>query len=544
MPSQPPRRQSLATTLVVLASIIPSAVSFSPSSFRSGAVATPLHTTASRAQLSTTSLAASSNERNKDSVNINYSNNKPILSTLAALTILTTTLTTSFQTANAYEESDYASETVTTVVQQLKENAGDVDKTFGTLEEIAKIITEGKGVGGSLSYDGIRLTEGYVADEDTTIYNPGLSLLTNSEKERLVSAIISNRKTGLSTNHWSENNEYAFDFLKTKLDPLHMYELEGYLSILPYYGAVLYLGALFVQKNFVTMGSTDRLPPPTFHHNAKPFASPTLTMVSQLQTYWLLSSFLFGSADSFSYNVRANQSATQVRSSPINEDIFTISPPVRIQGSSLKTWSYEPGPSKRIQVSIKSLGRPIEASVELWQTPTYIPTKFTVECEDASENIVHSVFEVPENTPVTIAIYNTENVQFPLEVSVSDTGLESAIDSFEGEQSEHIQGGRIKSFTFGEEIESVEVLLVTKHRNLKAMLEILQGPNDDNEIIEVETEDGRVHPFYTVIQTPGGANTLRVVNRSPVEFPFEAFVRPFVTVEDGNTQYNRGGPYF
>lgn len=292
------------------------------------------------------------------------------------------------------------------------------------------------------------------------------------------------------------------------------------------------------------MGSTDRLPPPTFHHNAKLFASPTLTMVSQLQTYWLLSSFLFGSADSFSYNVRANQSATQVRSSPINEDIFTISPPVRIQGSSLKTWSYEPGPSKRIQVSIKSLGRPIEASVELWQTPTYIPTKFTVECEDASENIVHSVFEVPENTPVTIAIYNTENVQFPLEASVSDTGLESAIDSFEGEQSEHIQGGRIKSYTFGEEIESVEVLLVTKHRNLKAMLEILQGPNDDNEIIEVETEDGRVHPFYTVIQTPGGANTLRVVNRSPVEFPFEAFVRPFVTVEDGNTQYNRGGPYF
>lgn len=152
MPSQPPRRQSLATTLVVLASIIPSAVSFSPSSLRSGAVATPLYTTASSAQLSTTSLAASSNERNKDSININYSNNKPILSTLAALTILTTTLTTSFQTANAYEESDYASETVTTVVQQLKENAGDVDKTFGTLEEIAKIITEGKGVGGSLSY--------------------------------------------------------------------------------------------------------------------------------------------------------------------------------------------------------------------------------------------------------------------------------------------------------------------------------------------------------------------------------------------------------
>jgi len=30
---------------------------------------------------------------------------------------------------------------------------------------------------------------------------------------------------------------------------LHMHELEGYLGILPFYGAALYLVALFVQKN-------------------------------------------------------------------------------------------------------------------------------------------------------------------------------------------------------------------------------------------------------------------------------------------------------
>ena len=35
------------------------------------------------------------------------------------------------------------------------------------------------------------------------------------------------------------------------------------------------------------------------------------------------------------------------------------------------------------------------------------------------------------------------------------------------------------------------------------MIEILQGPNDDNEIIEIETDNASVHPFYTVIQTPG-----------------------------------------
>ena len=96
--------------------------------------------------------------------------------------------------------------------------------------------------------DGVKLNQGYVADEDTTIYNPGLTLLTSSEKERLVSAIIENRKIGLSANHWPENNEYAFDFLKQKLDPLHMYELQGYLGILPFYGAVVYLVGLWAQQ--------------------------------------------------------------------------------------------------------------------------------------------------------------------------------------------------------------------------------------------------------------------------------------------------------
>lgn len=75
---------------------------------------------------------------------------KPLLATLAALSILALPLTNPL--VNAYEESDYASETVTNVVTSLKSNAGDVDGTFTTLEEIAKIITEGKGVGGSLSY--------------------------------------------------------------------------------------------------------------------------------------------------------------------------------------------------------------------------------------------------------------------------------------------------------------------------------------------------------------------------------------------------------
>ena len=56
-----------------------------------------------------------------------------------------------------YDESDkYASETVTNVVTKLQSSAGDVDATFNTLEEVAKIITEGEGVGGTLTYGELR----------------------------------------------------------------------------------------------------------------------------------------------------------------------------------------------------------------------------------------------------------------------------------------------------------------------------------------------------------------------------------------------------
>jgi len=63
-----------------------------------------------------------------------------------------------------------------------------------------------------------------------------------------VNAVIQNRKDNVAKKTWSKDNEFAFDFLKTKLDPLHMAELKGYLGVLPIYGAVIYVVALGVQQ--------------------------------------------------------------------------------------------------------------------------------------------------------------------------------------------------------------------------------------------------------------------------------------------------------
>jgi len=225
-------------------------------------------------------------------------------------------------------------------------------------------------------------------------------------------------------------------------------------------------------------------------------------------------------------------------------DVWGTSPSVRVQGMTLKTWDVSAPSTDRVQVSLKSEGRPIESQIELWTTPSYIPTKMRVYTMDGKDRPVNAVIETPKETN-TVAVYNNAEIDFPFDAAVVDTGLGKAMEALSGETPELVQGaGAIRSYTFGPEVDSVQVLLKTAglgERNMKAMVEVTEGPNQVKQIIELYASSGYKNPFYMTLALPATFSTVRIINENTVEFPFDAYVVPYETNDGPKDAVVMGG---
>ena len=206
---------------------------------------------------------------------------------------------------------------------------------------------------------------------------------------------------------------------------------------------------------------------------------------------------------------------------------------ILVQGGSLKTWSFASPALERLQVRLTTEGRPLDADIELWQGPDNTPCKMRVYVEDGSLRPFSAVIETPRG-PNTVAIRNIGQIEFPLAAKVAADDVDRpAADISSAAMT--IQGGALRTYPFDPSVESVQIMLKTDGRPLNARIELLQGPNNNKQVIELYTEDGLDRPFFAVIETPGSGNVVRVVNTAPVEFPMTASVVPNEIITDYST---------
>ena len=195
-----------------------------------------------------------------------------------------------------------------------------------------------------------------------------------------------------------------------------------------------------------------------------------------------------------------------------------------LQGNSLRTWSYRSPAIEQVQVKLSSEGRPLDADIELWHGPNNTPCKMRVYVENGKVRPFNAIIETPRG-PNTIAIRNIGQIEFPIIASVTEQNIDGPThECISGKHT--IQGGALRTYTFDALVDSVQLLIDTDGRPLNARIELLQGPNNNKQVIELYTEDGCDRPFFTTIETPGSGNVVRVVNTAPVEFPMSVSVVP------------------
>ena len=197
---------------------------------------------------------------------------------------------------------------------------------------------------------------------------------------------------------------------------------------------------------------------------------------------------------------------------------------ILVQGGSLRTWSYRSPLVEQVQVVLSTDGRPLDADLELWHGPDNTPCKMRVYVENGQLRPFSAVIATPRG-PNTVAIRNIGQIEFPIAADVYANDCENP-SAETVSSATTIQGGALRTYPFDPLVNSVEVLLRTDGRPLNARIELLQGPNNNKQVVEVYTEDGCDRPFFCILRTPWAGNVVRVVNTAPVEFPLTASVVP------------------
>ena len=228
---------------------------------------------------------------------------------------------------------------------------------------------------------------------------------------------------------------------------------------------------------------------------------------------------------------------------------------VTVQGDSLKTWSFQSAAIDRVQVLMKTEGRPLNANLDLWEGPDNTPTKMQIYLEDGNVRPFNAIIETP-GSQNSVSILNTGRMEYPIrgcvvpetEESQSTLGpssMAAQVQSLAGNSMPIIvQGGAVFTKPFDPTVQSIQIMLQTDGRPLTARIELVQGPNNQKQVIEFYSEDGRERPFFGIFQSPGSGNIVRVVNTATMEYPITACVEPYMIDENFIEEGRGAGGFF
>eukprot|EP00531_Pseudo-nitzschia_arenysensis_P012841 CAMPEP_0116143692 /NCGR_PEP_ID=MMETSP0329-20121206/15587_1 /TAXON_ID=697910 /ORGANISM="Pseudo-nitzschia arenysensis, Strain B593" /LENGTH=385 /DNA_ID=CAMNT_0003639031 /DNA_START=71 /DNA_END=1228 /DNA_ORIENTATION=+ len=219
-------------------------------------------------------------------------------------------------------------------------------------------------------------------------------------------------------------------------------------------------------------------------------------------------------------------------------------------GKCLKTWNIMNDNIDRVSVMLNNEGVPLSATVEVWQGPESTPMRLQVASDDGNTFPFSAVLETP-NKHNSIAVRNMSPMEYNMGACVvadvedakaggnkqAGQGAVVAALSDLGEPFVVHGGNGIESFQFEDTVESIQVMLETDGRPLHARIELIQGTDDNKQVIDIMSENGMEQPFFAVIDTPtlamGAGATVRVVNTAPsTVFPITAKVEPYLVTDD------------
>jgi hypothetical protein len=221
-----------------------------------------------------------------------------------------------------------------------------------------------------------------------------------------------------------------------------------------------------------------------------------------------------------------------------------ISPKQRIEGLTRHAFGFNDLTRDTVQVAMQSpSGRPITSEVNLWLGPDYTPFQLKCHSEDGKNFPVQTLVGTKKYA-VNVEVKNTGPYTHPLNAACSYavSPLAEASKEIQYEEGTYIEGGAVKMQPFPPEIDQLQVLLKTDGKQLKAKIELLNGPNNVKQEFEVYASNGAATSLFIVFETPGAGNAIRVKNLASLEYPLDMHYRASETSlpvpAEGLTQWN------